>query len=243
MSEENKKNNDDLAYIKYFEQFAKEDADHIINICETASKQIWDRFRARFTDPRLLAVVFSKIFGSVLDYLVSQENEYSDYKINVCGRLEIGYSTSDDEDDEKQGNYMIFIRHLNAKTKNDSFDDPTAKSRERSVQWNTENIIENPVDLRKISELAVKALSDIGVKLGVSELVMPIFITVYEATINYLKICRREKDEFEFEINFISCFNIGARESEDEVDDIYIRPSIDSKLKFKNDAEASGKFE
>ena len=41
----------------------------------------------------------------------------------------------------------------------------------------------------------------------------------------------------------MSCFYIGARESDDDIDDIYIRPNIEAKLKLKNDTAASSKYE
>ncbi len=230
-------------YLSYFDEFAKEDKDHIITICETASKFIWERFRARFDDPKLLAVTFSKIYSAFLNKLESLESEYSDFKINICNRLEMGYSTNEDEDDEKQGNFMVFIRHLNTTKKNEENDDPTAKAKERAVQWNTENIIDQPQLLKKISVDAIEALKSEDINLGTSELIMPIFITTYEAIINYLKIKRHEEDAFEFEINFMSCFYIGARESDDDIDDIYIRPNIEAKLKLKNDTAASSKYE
>ena len=230
-------------YIEYFEEFAHEDQEHILTICETASKLIYDRFRARFDDPRLLAACFSKIYSAFLNKLVSLEAEYSDFQINICDRLSIGYTTTSDDDDEKVGNFMVSIIHLNSNKKNDNIDDPTAKTEERAVQWNTENIISQPELLRKISVEAIEELKKIDVNIGTSELIIPIFVTTYESIINYLKIRRREEDSFEFEINFISCFYIGARESEDDTDDIYIRPNIESKLKLKNDTKASSQYE
>ena len=230
-------------YESYFEEFAHEDQEHVITICETASKVIFDRFKARFDDPRLLAACFSKIYGAFLNKLESLESEFSSFQINICDRLSMGYSTTNDEDDEKIGNFMISITHLNSNKKNENVEDPTAKTEERAVQWNTENIISQPELLRKISVEAVDELKTIDVNIGTTELIIPIFVTTYEAIVNYLKIKRNEEDAFEFEINFISCFYIGARESEDGLDDIYIRPNIEAKLKLKNDTNASSQYE
>ena len=207
-------------YIPYFEEFAHEDTEHIITICESASKIIYDRFKARFDDPRLLAACFSKIYSAFLNRLEALESEYSSFQINICDRLSMGYSTTNDDDDEKTGNFMISITHLNSNKKNENVDDATAKTEERAVQWNTENIISQPELLRKISVEAVEELKSIDVNIGTTELIMPIFVTTYETMVEYLKIKRREEDAFEFEINFISCFYIGSRESEDELDDI-----------------------
>lgn len=230
-------------YLEYYNEFAVEDNDDIITICQTAGKIIWERFRARFDDPKLLAATFSKIYGSIMSKLKDLEREYQDFNINICGRLDMGYSTNEDEDDEKQGNFMVYIRHLNSRHKNDQIDDPQAKATERAVLWNAENCTVNPDILRKISVEALDALKEIDVNLGSSELVMPVFVTVYESLVNFLKIRRREKDDFEYEINFISCFYISARESEDEDDVINIRPNIEAKLTLKDDAGASSKYE
>ena len=230
-------------YESYFEEFAHEDKEHILTICETASKLIYDRFRARFDDPRLLAACFSKIFNAFLNKLQDLQNDYSEFQINICDRLSIGYSTTSDDDDEKNGNFMISIIHLNSNKKNDNVDDTTSKTEERAVQWNTENIVVQPELLRKISIDAVEQLKTIDVNIGTSELIIPIFITTYESIVNYLKIKRAEDDAFEFEINFVSCFYIGCREAEDDLDDIYIRPNIESKLKLKNDSKASSQYE
>lgn len=230
-------------YLEYFNEFAHEDEKEIITICETASKKIYDQFKARFDNPRLLGSCFSKIFGAFLNKLEALQSEYSDFTINVCDRLSIGYTTTEDEDDEKQGNFMVFIRHMNSNKKNEEYDDPTAKTVERAVQWNTENIIAQPELLRKIAIDAVEELKQIDVSIGSSELIMPIFIAVYEAIVNYIKVRRCEIDAFEYEINFMSCFYIGARESEDDTVDIYIRPNIESKLKLKSDVKASSKYE
>ena len=236
-------NNSNEKYIEYFNEFAHEDQEHIITICETASKLIHDRFRARFDDPRLLAACFSKIYSAFLNKLESLEGQYSSFQINICDRLLMGYTTNEDDDDEKQGNFMVYIRHLNTNKKNEEIDDPTSKTDERAVQWNTENIIAQPELLRKIAIEAVEELKTIDVSIGTTELIMPMFVTTYESIINYLKIKRRELDDFEFEVNFISCFYIGARESEEDIDEIYIRPNIEAKLKLKNDTKASSQYE
>lgn len=235
--------NSNEKYLEYFNEFAHEDEEHILTICETASKLIYDRFRARFNDPRLLAACFSKIYGAFLNKLESLQTDYASFEINICDRLSMGYSTNENEDDEKQGNFMVYIRHLNTNKKNEDVDDPMVKSEERAVQWNTENIISQPELLRKISIEAIEELKTIDVSIGTSELIMPMFITTYESIINYIKIKRREEDSFEFEVNFISCFYIGAREAEDDFDDIYIRPNIEAKLKLKNDLKASSQYE
>lgn len=230
-------------YLSYFKENTPEDLEDVMTICSTASKTIWDHFRIKFDDPELLGAVFSKIYEAFIKYLVDQESKFSDFQIDIAGRLSIGYTTTSDEDEEKQGNFMISIKDLNSNKKYEGIDDPTVKAVERAVHWNSQNVINQTKTIQDVSLIANELLKDIDVSLGSSELVMPIFVTTYECLVNYLKVKRREKNDFEFEINFISCFYIGARESEEDFDDIYIRPNINSKLMLKNDSKASSQFE
>ena len=117
------------------------------------------------------------------------------------------------------------------------------KAIELAVQWNTDNILEQPKIIKDISAKAKDKCEKLDIYLVSSECIMPIFITTYENIINYIKIKRKELDKFEYEINFASVFYIGARESEEDTADIYIRPNIESKLKLKNDLIATAKHE
>lgn len=232
-------------YTEYFKNYCVEDQDDVILICQAASSKIYDRVKLKLDDPKLLAVIFSQIYEAILDELKSLEDKYTEFKIDIADRLEIGYTNSEDEDDEKVGNFMIYMKHLSSSKKDDSEVDPTLKSADLANRWNTENIVNQPEILKKISITACEKLKSIDVYLASSELIIPIFVYVYEAITSVLSIRRKELDEFEYEINFISCFYIGAREAEndDASDQIYIRPNIESKLKLKNDLKASSKYE
>lgn len=238
-----------MNYVDYFNENVVEDRDEIVTICETAGKQLLEKFSLNFNDPEtnkpnpmLVASCFAKIFDAFLISLEKLEKQYSAFEINVCGRFVIGYSTNQDDDDEKQGNFMVYIRHLNNSKKNDDNDDPSMNAKEKCVQWNAENITEQSELIKSISIEAITTLQEIDLVLASSECIMPIFVTVYEAIVNHLKIVRREMELFEHEINFVSCFFIGVREGEDN-DDIFIRPNIESKLRLKNDSLATTKYE
>lgn len=230
-------------YLQYFNEYVTEDQNDVLTICESASKIIKDRFKCKLDKPELVAAIYSNIYYSILTQLATFEKEYNDFQINICDRLLIGYSTTEDEDDEKQGNFQIYIRHLNSTKKNDDIAEQEATSDERAVIWNATNIKDQPKLLREIAIKAKEDLEKIDVVISSSELIFPIFVSIYEALIVYLTTKRRETDEFQYEINFCSCFNIGARESEEDLDEIYIVPSIASKLTLKNDAQATAKYE
>ena len=123
--------------------------------------------------------------------------------------------------------------------KTENQDDPTITNIERIVQWNAENVIENPALIRTMTIDAVKALRDVDIHLANNEIIMPIFIIFYESIINYIKIRRREKDEFELSVNLIWFEAICREGEEDGKDEFTLIPSIASKLLLKNDSKAT----
>ena len=62
-------------------------------------------------------------------------------------------------------------------------------------------------------------------------------------TVSELSEKRRELNIYEKEINFMNRFYVGVRMTEEERDDVYFRPTIESKLTLKNDAVATAKYE
>ena len=97
--------------------------------------------------------------------------------------------------------------------------------------------------MKEFSIEAISLLKEMDVLMPSDEFIVVIFTTVYEEIVNYLKIHRRDIKEFEFEINFCSCFFVLARETESGEDDIIFRPSIFSKLSLKDDKGGSSEFE
>lgn len=230
-------------FMEYFEEFGKDDKDDVLTVCESASKVIWDRFRVQLKHPELVATIFGSTYYSILNHLLTFEKTKSEFEINLADRLLIGYSTVENDDDEKQGNFQIYIRHLNSTKKNDDIAEAGADTDERAVVWQASNIKTQPNLVREISIEAKKDLENLDIYLSSENLVIPLFISIYEILIVYLTTKRREADEFEYSINFVSCFEIAARETEDDLDEIVITPNVTSKLTLKDDLKATAKHE
>ena len=123
-------------YVDVYNELLCEDEEYIIPICSSAMKLIYEKFKAKIDDPRMIAVIFERTYRIIESELKSYESQLSEFKLNICDRLEIGYSTNNDEDDEKQGNYVLQITHLNKSVINKEIDEPvisTTRSEERRV--------------------------------------------------------------------------------------------------------------
>ena len=245
-------------YVEYYKENCCEDQEFVNLVCETAGARMKELFNLQFctqtgtypdgsprysSDPRMIASIFAKIYEAILTNLKLAEKAYSNFAVNLANRLTLGYSTPEDEDDEKQGNFMVFIKDMGFTPRAYETGDADMTANQLCTLWNSENIQEQPELISKIAESARKILKqDLAIELQSHEPIMPIFVTVYETLVQMMQLHRKEIDEFEFEVNFVSCFWIIAREGEYE-DVIDFRPNIDSKLTIKDDATASAKYE
>ena len=229
-------------WLVYFNTNICEDFDIIQKIADVSTSALYDKFNVKIDDWRLITAAFLKIFETFMQHLVSMEKDHSEFEINLANRLLIGFNNNENDDDEKTGNFMVFMRHLKESPKLDGISDPTISNIERCVQWNTENIIENPELIRKMTVDAVKNLNNIEIQVANNELIMPIFITFYESIITVLKLERRDRDSYEIIVN-LGWFMMIAQEGEDGRDNYFIRPDIGSKLFLKNDSGASSAVE
>ena len=152
-------------YLSYFDEVVHENQEDIITICESASRKIYDQIGIKFgnkeDDAKLIGVIFSKTYESIISVLKKLEATKSNEVINFCNRFNVGFSTSDSEDDEKQGNFMFFMTDLGKSHKDvDMEDSDTSSQKERAIFWNMENAKENPEVIRDIGIEAIKKLDD-----------------------------------------------------------------------------------
>ena len=234
-----------MKYDEYFKMNCTEDEDDITRVLGITMEEL-QKFGVSFIDKKMLGAIFCKVYDSILQNLEKFEKDYSSFEINFCNRFIIGYNTTEDEDDEKCGNFMVYIRHRGCDKSNDDEnkvnDDTKTTAASKFSYWVMENLQQQVELITKITGDAIKELKDLGVTIQVPDVIIVIFTKVYEALVKYLTARRTQLGEFEYEINFLSCFFIGAREGE-ESDDIYIRPNIESKLRLKNDSVASSQYE
>ena len=228
-------------YLSYYDEICVEDEKDVYEICLTASRIIYDKIHLQFDDPKLVGVVFSKTFDAILEELKNSEKDNSSYELNICDRLRIGYTTTDSDEEEKTGNFMIYINHENADNKYDGLDEKSSDLTIKQLcsQYNTNNTKDNPEAIERIQAIAIDRLKKIDVLIGGTSIIMPIFCMTYESLVNMLKQKRVASKQFEYEINFLSCFYILARENEEGDSDISIRPNINAKLTIKSDKMAS----
>lgn len=243
---------DRLLFEKFFDENVCEDQVEILTALGVSHNKLINRFKMRFNDPRdetqpsleLIGATFIKIYRAIIDFLIQQRESKSSYALNIADRVVIGFETADEnDDDEKNGNFMVYINHLYKPKSNDDDIDRTLSSPELVTNWFSQEVKECVDELLTIAATSLRYLKAIDIALAIPQSVIACFCTVYDELVNVAKEKRREKNVYENEINFMNCFTIKAKEGENGIDEITFRPSIESKLDLKSDLEGSSKFE
>lgn len=240
-------------YEEYFEDIVVEDEVDMEIIGSSACRSIEKDFGITFgksaeggeDDWRVPIVVFAKVYESILEELEALRDQYNSFEINFANRFLIGFDNHVNEDDEKEGNFMIYIFNINdankaiAENANSSEIGEEEDASERCRRWVSENVVDTPETMRKISQKAITKLEKIDLELYRDTLIPPIVSYVYDEMVEYIKQKRINNKEDEEEINFAGCFFIMSRETEDGKGEIIIRPSIESKMALKDDATSN----
>lgn len=220
-----------------------DDIDELKEIGDLANKMMLDRLSISLTNNMQPIALYGIIFSTICDIVAARENEYSEFAVNIADRLRIGYTTTDSEDDEKNGNFMVFIQHI-SNPKNESLDEEESSSIALCSQWNADNIKVQSELMKEIAIKAKRALGDyINIKIESHEFIIPMFCIIHSAIMNYIALKRADNNVDEYELNIAGLYTVGCCMTEEGDVDFYFIPSISLKLKFKNDLIATGRDE
>lgn len=229
----------------YVKNIIVDNEDDVYTIIEMSQNELFKKFDMKPPHAEMVLTAFALTFEAFVKKLKEKaDSGYTKYKIIIANRLEIGFDNAEDEEYEKNGGFMFYIKHLYFNTKDDDsnreYEDNTITL---CATWNSTNIT---TDSQIIREVAIKAVDDFkkyDIGIESHEAVMPIFSTVYDNIVTYIKAQRASTNEFEYEVNFAGLFSVRAQASDDLDDIIAFTPAIDNKLLLKSDAGASSKFD
>ena len=228
-----------------------EDFDIIESIADTANRALYEKYKIKIDSWALSTAIFLKTFESICVMLKSKEKDYSSYAVNFMNRFIVSFNSNINDEDEKTGNFMIYLRHVGGDTVKDTFVDPTDTPLTRVSDWNKDNLIskiddgvakKQPELTRKMSLLAVDYINKINIKLANNEVIFPMFINFYDSIITVCKLVRKDRDIPKLEVN-LGLLRVIIKEGPDGRDIIELKPDIAGKLNIKDDKIASSASE
>lgn len=225
---------------QWFKDNVSEDTKELTEIGELTNKVLYDRLSMDLNDPETTIAIYAKIFDAVTEVIVGKQKEYDNFNLNIANRLNIGYTTTSADDDEKVGNFMVYIQHIYNNSPDEALDEDETNTIELATQWNAANIKTQSDVIKEVAVLGKKKMSDlINIKTESNEYIIPLFCIIHQQIINYIRLKRVENKLRQYEINIAGLYTVGITETDDAEEEIYFVPSISTKLLFKCDELAS----
>lgn len=224
---------------QWFDEFIVNDAEDIKLIGELSSRAIHDKFRLTLR-PEPIVAIYCFTLEAILKYLKKmQEKGHKTYQINICNVISISYNNLEDDDAEKTDNFMPFIQQI--------ADGPipdtgitSSDTIELCAAWNSSHISEQPDAITEIATHTLRDLKDsLNMKAADKQLIMPIFCTVHENIINYMKLKRVDLAATSYTLDIAGIYKIRVSEVDDGTELIEYLPAIYTKKTTKDDDMAS----
>ncbi len=228
---------------EWFNENVKENREDIINIGELAKVALSDTIGLGCTPEQAMSV-YGAIFNTIIELLQSRRDENDKFHINMANRLEIGYTSTDDDDAEKSGNFMIYMKHLAGVKSDEMLDEDEDETVVLATQWNSINITEQVDILNELGKLAVaNVLDKVGIGIGHPEIISAIFCIIHEQIVAYATIKSSASEDFQVEYNICNLYDIRVKINEDGEQVVEYPQQIGGKLSLKSDAKATGSKE
>lgn len=236
---------------RWFKDNAVNNTSELKMICDLTGRSAEEQFKLylKTGNTEVYAVVFYVTFLTILDFIRAKEKKFSDFTIEVCNSINIGYTNNDDENNEKVGNFLPVMEYIgiNRNIVDSSSDFDVNTTTQNFIKWKELNSKKNIEFYKEIQSTAYHTLTtEYKTNLRTSEAVIPLFCTFMDNIVNVLKYKFKEvigTDVSEVSMNVLGLFDVYySFNEEDNVEVIEFQPNIRMKLALKADDVASKEF-
>lgn len=229
-------------YKTWYKENIVDNQEDIWHIGETASLRIFKDLKISMPPEMIIAFYCNSLEG-MMDYLKKKQTDYTEFWINVQDTLEIGYTNNENEDDEKQGNFMIQVNYLPDAPRvnvNDFSDDAETIA----TSWASQNMSASIEYLLKEIMPHVKNYLKTHVDLIIerAEVVLLLFMLINEVIIGVVKTKRQESAVSDYFITVGGLVSIHCQETDDG-DRIFFKAEPSAKIMMKSDGDATAVHE
>lgn len=228
----------------WFDDYAVNNRTELKYICDLTSRSAEEQFSMylKSGNTEVYAAVFYVTFMTILKFLKGKRNTHNNLTIQICNSINIGYSNSTNEDNEKVGNFMPILEYIgiNRNVINEDTSYDVDRTSQNFIRWKELNIKKNVEYYKEIQEYAYDTLkSQYKTNLRTSEAVIPLFCTFMDHIVNVLKIKFKEAqgtDVSEVSMNVLGLFDVYYSFNEEaDKEIIEFEPNITMKLSLKSD--------
>ena len=229
---------------RWFNDYAVNNKTELKFVCDLTARSAEEQFsmylKSRNTE--VYAVIFYATFLTILRFLKGKQNSYNNLTFQICNSINLGYSNSNDEDNEKVGNFMPIMEYIgiNRSVVNEDTSYDADRTSQNFLRWKELNIKKNIEYYKEIQEHAYEVLkSQYKTNLRTSEAIIPLFCTFMDHIVNVMKVKFKEAagtDVSEVSMNVLGLFDVYySFYEEDDKEIIEFQPNITMKLALKSD--------
>lgn len=233
---------------RWFRENCVDNPEDIRKVCELTAMSVSEQFAMEVSSSHaeVFAIVFFGTFQSILEFLRGKQKSYGNYTIQIGRSINIGYSNSSSEDNEKLGNFMPILEYVGDANRNIVQEDggsPDQTTR-NFIAWKNLNSKKSIDYLKEIQDLSyARLLEEYRTDLRTAEGIIPIFSIFMDNINNLLRMKYRESvgtKVSEIEISVMGLFKaFYSFDEESGKEFIEYTPSPFFKLSLKNDNVAS----
>lgn len=233
---------------RWFNDYAVNNKQELKIICNLTSRSAEEQFSLylKSGNTEVYAVVFYATFMTILEFIKSKQKVRNNFTIEICNSINIGYSNSNDDNNEKVGNFMPIMEYIGINRNIVDGVSPMEldKTTQNFIRWQELNVKQNVTYYKEIQERAYERLkSEYRTNLRTSEAVIPLFCIFMDHITNVLKMKFKEADGTdvsEVSMNVLGLFDVYySFNEEDNQEVIEFQPNISMKLALKADDIAS----
>lgn len=232
---------------RWFRDYAVNNAEELLTVCELTARSVSRQFSINVDSKNyeVYAIIFYGTFVTILDFIRSKQKTYNEFTVEIFNSINLGYTNSTDENNEKVGNFMPIMEYIgvNMNIVNDSDlkKDTTPQNANRWKELNSKKNVEcyNEIEIKAAEMLK----NEYGILLHEPAAVIPIFCIFMDNINSLMKLKYQEAEGTgvsQVSMNVLSLFDVFYSYDEDEHQEIYeYSPNIKMKLLMKSDDTAA----
>ena len=228
---------------RWFNDYAVNNRTELKFICDLTARSAEEQFSLylKSGNTEVYAVVFYATFLTTLRFLKGKQNSYNNFTIQIANSINIGYSNTMNEDNEKIGNFMPIMEYIGI-NRNIVDDDlnKTDRTSQNYILWKELNTKKTAEYYKEIQEHAYEVLrSQYKTSLRTSEAIIPLFCIFMDNIVNVMKVKFKEAEGTnvsEVSMNVLGLFDVYySYNEEDDKEILEFSPNILMKLSLKSD--------
>jgi len=229
---------------RWFNDYAVNNRTEVKFVCDLTARSAEEQFSIylKSGNTEVYGVVFYATFMTILKFLKGKQNSYNNFTIQMFNSINLGYTNSTDENNEKVGNFMPIMEYIgiNRSVVNEDNSRDIDRTSQNCIRWQQLNSKKNVEYYKEIQEHAYDVLKNqYKTNLRTSEAIIPLFCIFMDHIVNVLKVKFKEADGTdvsEVSMNVFGLFDVFySYNEEDDKEIIEFQPNIQMKLALKSD--------